>query len=139
MRWTNCFLGMKLLRSRCIGVGSFTAEEAIALSASGPSYEVLVYPMIFVKLIHTAFMTGLISMWLFDIMVIYYDRYLVRLEEIRQSIRIIQQAVSQIPKKDRFLKVNRNIPVKVPAGERYGRVEGPKGELGFLCSLEWTG
>lgn len=59
-----------------------------------------------------------------------YDRYLVRLDEIRQSLRILKQVIDQIPTgpvvagKVQYL-------VKVPPGEAYGRVEGPRGELGF--------
>jgi NADH-quinone oxidoreductase subunit D/NADH-quinone oxidoreductase subunit C/D len=59
-----------------------------------------------------------------------YDNYLIRLDEIRQSIRIIQQAAVQIPEGP----VNSQKPqyqVRVAAGEAYGRVEAPKGELGF--------
>jgi NADH-quinone oxidoreductase subunit D len=58
-----------------------------------------------------------------------YDRYRIRMKEIRQSIRILEQAVRQLP----------NGPVKAdvphffhpPVGEAYGRIESPKGELGF--------
>ncbi|MFT3895207.1 MAG: NADH-quinone oxidoreductase subunit D [Anaerolineales bacterium] len=59
-----------------------------------------------------------------------YDNYLIRLDEIRQSIRIVQQAVKSIPQGP----INSQKPqyqVRVPAGEAYGRVESPKGELAF--------
>ena len=49
---------------------------------------------------------------------------------IRQSIRILQQAVKQIPEGP----INSQKPqyqVRVPAGEAYGRIEAPKGELGY--------
>jgi len=59
-----------------------------------------------------------------------YDRYLVRMEEIRQSIRIIQQVVKDIPEGP-ILTGKPQYQTRVPAGESYGRVEGPKGELGF--------
>ena len=59
-----------------------------------------------------------------------YDNYLIRLDEIRQSLRILEQAVKQIPEGP----INTQKPqyqVRVPAGESYGRIESPKGELAF--------
>jgi NADH-quinone oxidoreductase subunit C/D len=52
------------------------------------------------------------------------------MDEIRQSIRIIQQAVTAIPEGP-ILAGKPQYIVRAPAGEAYGRVEGPKGELGF--------
>ena len=59
-----------------------------------------------------------------------YDRYLVRLEEIRQSVRIIRQAVAGLPEGPIMAKVPRLI--KPPAGETYHANESPKGEIGYL-------
>jgi NADH-quinone oxidoreductase subunit D len=59
-----------------------------------------------------------------------YDRYLVRLEEFRQSVRIIRQALAGLPEGPIVGKVPRLI--KPPAGETYHAVESPKGELGFF-------
>jgi len=58
-----------------------------------------------------------------------YDRYRVRVEEIRQSLRIIRQAIEQIPSGP----VRSEVPhlIHPPAGEAYARIEAPKGELGF--------
>jgi NADH-quinone oxidoreductase subunit D/NADH-quinone oxidoreductase subunit C/D len=59
-----------------------------------------------------------------------YDNYLLRIDEIWQSIKIIQQAVKQIPQGP----INSQKPayqVRVPAGESYSRIESPKGELAF--------
>ena len=58
-----------------------------------------------------------------------YDRYLVRMAEFRQSIRIIRQAMEGLPEGPILGKVPRLI--KPPAGETYHAVESPKGELGF--------
>ncbi len=66
-----------------------------------------------------------------------YDRYLVRLEEIRQSVRILKQAVKQIPAGETLAKVSKL--VRPPAGsETYTAVEGPKGELGFFIAADGT-
>jgi len=59
-----------------------------------------------------------------------YDRYLVRMEEFRQSIRIIRQAVDGIPEGPVMGKVPRLIKPK--AGETYHAIESPKGELGYF-------
>jgi len=59
-----------------------------------------------------------------------YDRYLVRMEEFRQSLRIIRQATEGIPEGPIVGKVPRLI--KPPAGETYHAIESPKGELGFF-------
>ena len=58
-----------------------------------------------------------------------YDRYLVRLEEINQSIRLVRQALEALPPGEVRAKVPRLL--KVPAGEVYHAIEAPKGELGF--------
>jgi len=59
-----------------------------------------------------------------------YDRYLVRVQEMRESTRILQQALRDMPKGE-ILAGKKAWQMKVPAGEAYGRIEGPKGELGF--------
>jgi len=63
-----------------------------------------------------------------------YDRYLVRLEEFRQSLRIIRQAVEGLPEGPIMGKVSRLI--KPPAGETYHAIEAPKGELGYFIASD---
>jgi len=58
-----------------------------------------------------------------------YDRYRVRIEEMRQSLRIIKQAMEQVP--DGPVKADVPHLVRPPAGEAYAHLEAPKGELGF--------
>lgn len=60
-----------------------------------------------------------------------FDRYMIRLLEMRESLKILQQAIRDIPSgpiMDPKAKL-RNFRPK--PGEAYGRIEGPKGELGF--------
>ncbi len=59
-----------------------------------------------------------------------YDRYWVRMQEIRQSIRIVEQALKQIPNRG---PVRTDVPLylRPPKGEAYGYIEAPKGNLGF--------
>ncbi len=59
-----------------------------------------------------------------------YDRYLVRIEEFHQSVRIIEQALDGLPEGPIIGKVPRLI--KPPAGETYHAIESPKGELGYF-------
>ncbi len=58
-----------------------------------------------------------------------YDRYRVRIDELRQSLRILEQAVARIPGG----KVLNPVPLRFrpPPGEAYGHVESNKGEVGF--------
>lgn len=58
-----------------------------------------------------------------------WDRWWVRMEEIRQSSQIIRQAIGGIPSGPLQAKVPKVI--KVPAGETYVRAENPKGEMGY--------
>src|SRR5215471_8375425 len=59
-----------------------------------------------------------------------YDRYMVRMAEMRQSLRIIRQAVERIPEGPIMAKVPKVI--KPPVGEIYHSIEAPKGELGYF-------
>jgi len=91
-----------------------------------------------------------------------YDRMMVRVEEINQSMRIIKQAVKELPKGDICVN-DRSIilppkqcvygaiegmmnqfmltidGVKVPAGEHYGAYEAANGELGFYIVSDGSG
>jgi NADH-quinone oxidoreductase subunit D len=58
-----------------------------------------------------------------------YDRYLVRMQEMRQSVRIMRQAVECIPEGPIMGKVGKVI--KPAVGEAYVSIEAPKGELGY--------
>ena len=59
-----------------------------------------------------------------------YDRYIVRIQEMRQSVRIIRQAVERLAPGPIFGKVGKVI--KPPAAEIYHSIEAPKGELGYF-------
>ena len=60
-----------------------------------------------------------------------YDRYMIRMLEMRESLKILDQALRDIPPgpiMDAKAKIRGFRP---PIGEAYGRIESPKGELGF--------
>ena len=58
-----------------------------------------------------------------------YDRYWVRIQEMRQSVRILEQAIAQLPDGEVCAEVPHFL--RPPVGEVYGRIDAPKGELGF--------
>ncbi len=120
----------EIVRSRCEGVGVLTPEEAIAYSAAGPVLRASGVPYD----VRRADPYGIYERFDFDVAVRYhgdvYDRYLIRLDEIRESLKILQQAVRDIPEGN-IIAGRPQYQVRVPAGEAYGRIEGPKGELGF--------
>ena len=120
----------EIIRSRTIGVGVLTPEQAIAFSEAGPVLRASGVPYD----IRRADPYSIYDRFDFDVAVRYhgdtYDRYLIRIDEIRQSLRILQQAVRNIPN-GAIQEGKPQYQVRVPAGESYGRVEGPKGELGY--------
>ncbi len=65
-----------------------------------------------------------------------WDRYIVRIEEMHQSVRIIEQAIKNIPAGDYKTKAPK--VVKPKAGEVYSAAENPKGELGFYIVSSGT-
>jgi NADH-quinone oxidoreductase subunit D len=65
-----------------------------------------------------------------------YDRYWIRMMEIEQSLRILKQAIEQIPKGEIRSKVPKTI--KPPIGEVYVPIEAPKGELCFYLVSDGT-
>ncbi len=121
----------EIIRSRCIGVGVLPPETAIEYSAAGPVLRAsgVAYD------VRRADPYGIYDRFDFNVPVRengdVYDRYLIRVDEIRESVRILQQVIRDMPEKGEILAGKPVYQVRVPAGEAYGRVENPKGELGF--------
>jgi NADH-quinone oxidoreductase subunit D len=59
-----------------------------------------------------------------------FDRYIVRIQEMHQSLRIVEQAVAAIPEGPIMAKIPK--VMKPPVGEIYHSIEAPKGELGYF-------
>ena len=116
--------------TRTKGVGILKAEDCIALGVTGPVLRASgvkwdlrkAQPYECYKDMDFEIPTGLNG----DT----YDRYLVRIAEMRQSVRILQQAVEAIPAGPIMAKVPKVI--KPPVGEVYHSIEAPKGELGYF-------
>lgn len=60
-----------------------------------------------------------------------YDRYMVRILEMRESIKILHPAIKDIPEGPIVNPKAKLRGFRPKPGEAYGRIEGPKGELGF--------
>ncbi len=121
-----------IVRVRSEGVGYLSREDAINYSAAGPllrgsgvAYD-----------IRRAEPYSIYDELDFDVAVQYegdmYARYLVRLQEMRESVRILKQI---LPRLEYTAGESVASPFaysgKVPIGEAYGRVENGKGELGY--------
>ncbi len=65
-----------------------------------------------------------------------YDRYYIRVLEMRESVKILQQVLRDIPAGPMQAVEVKLRGFKIPVGDGYGRVEGPKGELGFYLVSE---
>lgn len=120
----------EIVKTRTLGIGVLSAEQAIAYSTCGPVLRASGVPYD----IRRADPYSIYDRFDFDVAVRYhgdtYDRFIIRIEEIRQSIRILKQAIRDIPEGP-IQEGKPQYQVRVPAGEAYGRVDGPKGELGF--------
>jgi NADH-quinone oxidoreductase subunit D len=115
---------------RTKGVGAISAKDCIALGVTGP-----VLRASGVKWdLRKAQPYAAYSEFDFEIPTCAngdtYDRYLVRMQEMRQSLRIIEQAVGKIPDGPIMAKVPK--VMKPPVGEIYHSIEAPKGELGYF-------
>jgi NADH-quinone oxidoreductase subunit D len=60
-----------------------------------------------------------------------YDRFMIRLLEMRESIKILEQALKDIPGGPVMDPKAKSRGIRPKPGEAYGRIEAPKGELGF--------
>ena len=137
---TTYLSGNEILRERCIGVGYLSPQEAINLSCTGPQLRGsgVAYD------IRRAEPYSIYDRFEFDIVTFngcdVYSRFLVRMEEMRQSVRILEQALKQIPEGPiQSAKGQGSYVVRPPAGTVYGRIESPKGELGFYLVSDGSG
>ena len=123
----------EVITSRTIGVGYLPPEMAVAYSCAGPLLRASGIPYD----VRRADPYSIYPELDFDICTRpngdIYDRYLIRLDEMRESIRILKQILPRLERTqgEPFFAGNKAYMPRVPIGEAYGRVENPKGELGF--------
>ena len=114
---------------RTRGVGAITAKDAIAIGLTGPALRGSGVNWD----IRKAKPYAAYADFKFDIptgeLGDTYDRYMVRMEEMRQSASIAAQAVEKIPDGPIMAKLSKII--KPPVGDIYHSIESPKGELGY--------
>jgi len=147
---------------RLIGVGVITTEQAIGLSVTGPILRSTGFPWDLRKA------APYLAYDEVDFDVVYtqngdcYDRFLIRLNEIHESVKIVRQCVERMPPGDYRLQDAKITPppraridesmealihhfklftegFKVPAGETYVAIESPRGEIGCYLVSDGTG
>jgi len=129
----NFLTESEILKTRTVGVGYLPPETAIAYSAAGPLLRASGVPYD----VRRADPYSIYPELDFDVAVRYngdiYDRYLIRLDEMRESVRILKQILPRLErtKGEAIFAGNKQHTPRVPVGESYGRVENPKGELGY--------
>ncbi|MBI4321114.1 MAG: NADH-quinone oxidoreductase subunit D [Chloroflexi bacterium] len=121
--------GNEILVARTRNVGVLPAEMAINYSLAGPVLRGSGVPFD----VRKAVPYGVYPRLAFQIPVgtrgDNFDRYIVRIHEMRQSVRIVEQALDQLPAG----KIANPVPLnfRPPVGEALSRIEGPRGEVGF--------
>ena len=153
--------GQPIWRERLQGVGVISAAEAVALGVTGPMLRGAGMawdlrrdePYLFYDQVDFDVIVGMHG----DC----YDRYAIRLNEIRESLRIVAQIIDAMPSGDYRVQDKKVTPppraridesmealihhfkiftegFKVPAGESYAAVESPRGELGVYLVSDGT-
>ena len=126
----------EILLQRTQGVGVMSKELAIAGSITGPIARASGVPYDIRKIDKY----GVYERFDFKVPLgdkgDVFDRYNIRLLEMNESLKILRQALKDIPKGPIMDPKSKIRGFKVPKGEAYGRVETPKGELGFYIVSE---
>ena len=123
----------EMFLARTKGIGAISAEEAIDFGVSGPSLRACGVP----EDIRVSEPYSIYDRFDFGIPIgsrgDCWDRYYVRVEEMRQSLNIIKQAMRDMPEGEIAANVRRI--ARPPKGEVYIRTESPRGDFGvFLVS-----
>lgn len=126
--------GNEVFKARTVGVGFISQEQVLAYGISGPNARASGIDFDVRKhenyLPYDKFDFEIPTQQAGDC----YSRHLVRMAEIRESLKIIEQAIDDLPGGELRAKVPRIL--KVPKGEIYVRGENPKGEMGYYLVSE---
>ena len=117
--------------ARCRGLSPMTAEQAINWGVTGP----MLRATGMAHDLRRAEPYSIYDRFEFDVPTgttgDIFDRYMVRLEEMRQSVRIVRQALSQMPATGPIMAEGLKRTLRVEPGEVYMRTESPRGEYGI--------
>lgn len=122
--------GNEIFQARTKGIGVLPPDMAVAYGVTGPNLRASGVPYD----VRRAEPYSIYNQFDFDIPVRHngdcFDRYMLRFDEIEQSLKIIQQALDGLPEGEMKGKVPKLI--KVQPGEIYHQVEASKGAVGFF-------
>lgn len=126
----------EIFKMRTVGVGLLPPDKAIDYAVSGPTLRASGVPYDVRR--HAPY--GIYDRFDFDVQTANgcdcFSRYIVRIREMRESVKIIRQALDNLPPGPHMAKLSRNF--RAPPGEAFSRIEAPKGELGFLMVGDGT-
>jgi NADH-quinone oxidoreductase subunit D len=128
----------EILMARTQGVGVLPRELAVSAGVTGPMLRASGVNYDIRKVDHY----GIYDRFKFRVPLgehgDVYDRYMMRVLEMRESIAILEQALKEIPEGPIQDPKTRLRGLRPKAGEAYGRIESPKGELGFYLISDGT-
>jgi len=136
--WEHILTGNEIMLARTQGVGVLDAKKAINAGITGPCLRASGYNYDLRKVDGYGFYPR------FDFRVPLgehgdtYDRYMLRILEMRESVKILEQAFRDLPEGPVMDPKAKLRGFRPKAGEAYGRIEGPKGELGFYLISDGT-
>jgi NADH-quinone oxidoreductase subunit D len=120
----------EIFLTRCRDIGAISLEDAVDYGLSGPMLRACGLPHDLRRVepysIYDRFDFDVPTGTNGDV----YDRYLVRMEEMRQSVRIVEQAIEQMPDGP-IMPEKAPRRLRLPPGEVYMRTENPRGEYGI--------
>lgn len=126
--------GNIIFQNRTKGVGVLTKEDAISFGCTGPVGRASGVSCDIRKLYPYEVYDKVSFDEIIEMGGDSFSRYLVRIKELRQSIRIIEQLIDNIPEGD--IQAKTKAVLKLPKGEFYSRAETARGELGVYIVSE---
>lgn len=121
----------EIFRSRTVGVGVITKEQILDYGLTGPNVRAAGIPYDLRKVAPYSVYSKLD----FNVPVLKsgdnFDKYYIRMLEMRESIKMIEQAMDILPSIEGPITAKVPRIIKPPVGEAYGQIESSKGILGF--------
>jgi len=135
----NLLTSNEILMARTQGVGRLSPQLAISAGITGPMLRAAGVDYDLRKVDHY----GIYDRFSFRVPLgehgDTYDRYMIRILEMRESVKILEQATKEVPAGPIVDPKAKLRSFKPKVGEAYARIEAPKGELGFYLISDGTG